>query len=155
VTVIRILSAEFDDYYGHWRIGQEVDDGSGTPTRHLHLIPPRAFVEHAAEYGLDPADTRTILDWLLHSRLVPRPAAHEPDPCCPYRNPPAQAWAAHQQAVAQIKKTVSITDPDGHLEKIHAAHADPHPVAVVQALERVARDRGHVEHYERNRRRYG
>jgi len=151
---IRILMADQDPRTGHWRIGQEVDDGSGTITRHLHLIPLHAFVQHPAEFGLDPADSRTVLDWLLHERFVPRPDPRNPGPFCPYRNPPAAAWGAHQRAIAQVKTTVTITDPDGHLEKIHQAH-DPHPIRVWEAQERAARDRAHVQHFERRRRSHG
>lgn len=151
MTNIRIILVEQDPRTGHWRIGQKVDDGTGPPLRHLHLIPSRAFVEHAAEYGLDPADSRTILDWLLHERFVVHPDPHDMGPFCPYRNPPGAAWAAHRRSLAEVKSRVSITDPDGLLERIHRAH-DPHPVHIIEAMERVAQTRAHVAHHDRRRR---
>lgn len=151
---VKVFSVEMDERRGHWRIGQEVDDGTGAVTRHLHIIPERAAVEHAAEFGLDPADSRTIIDWLLHERFVVHDDPRDTHVSCPYRNPPHIAWAAHQKAVAQVKTRVTITDPDGHLEKIHQAH-DPHPIRVWEAQDRVARDRAHVQHFERRRRSHG
>lgn len=151
----RVFMVELDERRRLWRIGQEVIDeaAEGAVDRQLHLIPPRAFVEHAAEYGLDPADSRTILDWLLHIRFAQTDPSN-PGLLCPYRNPPQVAWAAHQQQVAQVKSRVTITDPDGLLERIHQAH-QPHPARVAQALERVAQTRAHVAHYEKNRRPHG
>lgn len=151
---VRIVSADFDNFRRHWRIGQEVDDGSGAVTRHLHVIPERAVVEHAVEYGLDPGDSRTILDWLLHERFVVHQDPRETRAFCPYRNPPQVAWGTHQQAIAQVKAAVTLTDPDGHLEKIHRSH-DPHPIRIWEAQDRVARDRAHVQHFERRRRSNG
>ena len=150
---VKIIMVEYDRRRGHWRIGQELDDGSGQVRRELHLIPPRAFVNHPAEYGLDPRDSRTVLDWLLHSRFADHqdPSTEGMSPFCPYRNAPETAWAAHKASTVDVKTRVSITDPDGLLEQIHQAH-DPHPVQIIEALERVQRDRGHVVSIERQHR---
>jgi hypothetical protein len=150
-TSITITSTELDATGKIWRIGQSVDDRHHTAWPHLHLIPVRAVVEHAAEYGLDPQDSRTVVDWQLHLRFLHHPTPADRLRFCPYRNPPETAWAAHTAAVADIKTRVAIRDPQGLLEQIHRAH-DPHPVHILEAVDRVAQTRAHVAHTERQRR---
>jgi hypothetical protein len=150
-TRVTITSVEMNTAARVWRIGQSVDSTYRQADPHLHLFPARAVVEHAAEFGLDPADSRTVLDWQLHIRFLHHPDLQDRLRYCPYRNPPQQAWAVHAQAVADIKTRVSIQDPDGLLERIHLAH-DPHPVHVLEAMDRVAQTCSHVAHVERQRR---
>lgn len=45
-------------------------DDDGVVTRMAHLIPKEAMEWRAAEYGIDPADTDTLLDIVLHEPHV-------------------------------------------------------------------------------------
>jgi hypothetical protein len=150
-TVATVFLTELDITGKIWRIGQSVDSPYHKAWPHLHLFPVRAVVEHAVEYGLDPADSRTVLDWQLHLRFLSHPTPADRLRYCPYRNRPETAWAAHAAAVQDIKTRVSVRDPKGLLEQIHLAH-DPHPVHILEAMERVAQTRAHIAHTERQRR---
>jgi hypothetical protein len=142
-TRVLIQDVTYDPGKRWWRIAQQVTAPDGTTHRILHAIADHATVNHAAEYGLDPHDSATVVDWLLHERFAPPPA--DPTVLCPYRNPPQQAWAAHQERLAEVKTRVEIADPDGHLGKIHAAHR-PTKGDIATARHRVTCDRAHVAH---------
>lgn len=152
-TLVTIISNYLDSVRLQWRIGQNVVDPVHPATGpHLHLIPVRAVVEHAVEYGVDPADSRTMVDWMLHERFVLHPDPRDTARFCPYRNPPHVAWAAHQDAIAEVKTRVSISDPQGLLEKIHLLHrASDWSERALRAAERVSQTRAYVAHIDRIR----
>lgn len=151
-TQVLIQGVEYDPAKRWWRIAQLVTSPDGSSQRVLHAIPDYAVVNHAAEYGLSPFDSQTVIDWLLHERFGRTP--QDPNALCPYRNPPQIAWAAHQARIQEVKTRVSISDPDGHLGKIHAAH-NPSWGQISAATDRAAATRAHVAHIERNRHLYG
>jgi len=145
-TTVLIQGVQYDPAKRWWRIAQLVTAPDGTSHRILHAIPGHAAVNHAAEYGLDPRDSRTVVDWLLHERF----GSGDPDGLCLYRNTPQQAWAAQMARTEEVRTRVEILDPDGHLELIHAAH-DPGPDEIDAAHRRVAAVRAHVAHLNRGR----
>jgi len=146
LTQVLIQGVQYDPGKRMWRIAQLVTEPDGSSRRFLHGILSHAVVNHAAEYSLDPHDSRTVIDWLLHERfgLVP----DDPRRLCPYRNPPQTAWAAHQDRIREVKARVQISDPDGHLEQIHTAH-QPTWDQISAAASRAAATRAQVAHLER------
>lgn len=92
--------------------------------QHEHRFPHVALLWRAAEYGIDPADSRTLLDIVLHE---PHIDTRHDDPHFVYDVDEDTARTAHLAKIAAAKQgTVRIADPDDHLEKIHALHTvDP------------------------------
>lgn len=57
-----------------WAVHQERPDG----TTHLHVFPADTLTWRAAEYGIDPADTTTLLDIVLHEPHLTDPDTYDP-----------------------------------------------------------------------------
>jgi hypothetical protein len=55
----------YDDQRGQWCATLVVTDDAGVATRVAHVFPLDAMEWRAAEYGIDPADTATLLDIVL------------------------------------------------------------------------------------------
>lgn len=110
----------------------------------LHVFPPYLLVHRAVEYGVDPADSRTLLDLVLHERFLTH-AEMDPDaPDFVYNCDPVTALRAHRARLDTVRQRARVVDPDGLLNQIHDAHVvDP---AVVQ------RARAYVEHSRRSAR---
>jgi hypothetical protein len=54
-----------EDSHDRWRIAITITADDGTTTRLLHLLPIDTMEWRAAEYGIDPGDTATLLDIVL------------------------------------------------------------------------------------------
>jgi len=54
-----------DDSHDRWRIALTITADDGTSTRLMYLLPLDAMEWRAAEYGIDPADTATLLDIVM------------------------------------------------------------------------------------------
>lgn len=120
-----------------WRI--QTTDGDGRT--HDTILPQVTLAWRAAEYGIDPADTATLIDLILHEPFLPNledPNAAAADPAAkagmtvparrangrtrkgdpePVRlhnaNTIADARAAHLLRINAIKNTVRIEAPAG------------------------------------------
>lgn len=126
----------------HWQVLYEVAAGGGVRTT-AHVFPESALGWRAAEYGIDPADTQTLLEIVLHE---PHMVGHDhTSPDFLYNCDRATARRALLARVAEVKQRVSVTDPDGHLAAIHAAHVvDPADHAAKCAYTDHIRARGHA-----------
>lgn len=62
---ISSASTEINSGIEVWRVGGTMEHDDGTSTRHVHLFPLDTLEWRAAEYGVDPADTATLLDIVL------------------------------------------------------------------------------------------
>jgi len=124
----------------HWLVGVRAPDG----TRIAHVFPTDALHWRAAEYGIDPADSRTLLDIVLHERLMAdRDHDHE-DPSFVFSTDVDTARRAHLGRVASVKERDLVTDPGGLLAPIHDHHRatlDPEAHATRLALADKARAR--------------
>lgn len=74
------------------------------------------FVFRSAEYGIDPSDSQTLLDVLLHERFLTIEKDH---PQFVY-NTDEETARLHMLAAIQVaKKSDLVVDADGHLDPIH------------------------------------
>lgn len=137
-----IKSVEQHQQPPHWRVFYEVPGGDG-PLIHCHAFPPSTLAWRAAEYGIDPADSQTLLDIVLHE---PHMTGHDhTSPDFLYNTDRATARKALHGRVAEVKTRVQIRDPHGRLAAIHAAHAvDPADHAAKCALVDHVREHGQV-----------
>lgn len=71
-----VYSGEFAQLPDVWEIHTQRDDGS----KHLILMPKSTLDFRAAEYGIDPTDVDTLLDIIIHERLIPTPEEEDADP---------------------------------------------------------------------------
>lgn len=62
---ITIESVDYDSQRQVWLAAITVTDDAGTTTRFGHAFPADAMEWRAAEYGIDPSDTATLLDIVL------------------------------------------------------------------------------------------
>jgi hypothetical protein len=62
---IAVDDVALEESHGRWRIALTITADDGTSTRLLHLLPLDAMEWRAAEYGIDPADTATLLDIVI------------------------------------------------------------------------------------------
>lgn len=120
-----------------WRVIVKDASGSG----HTHVFPADTLAWRAAEYGIDPTDTQTLLDIVLHEPFLPDlddPEAAAADPAAkagmtvparkangrtrkgdpePVRlrnaNTIADARTAHLMRINAIKDTVRVNAPGG------------------------------------------
>jgi len=49
----------------YWLIAMDIDGPDGKPVQAVHILPVETLEWRAAEYGIDPADTATLLDIVL------------------------------------------------------------------------------------------
>lgn len=126
---------------------------------HVHVFPQETLAWRAAEYGIDPADTDTLLDIILHEPFLPDlavPAAAATDPAAraglnastlaskgsaavepvQLHNAPSTSVAreAHQLRIAGVKRHTRIRIPEGKGKEdprgeIRARGVDPGRVA--------------------------
>lgn len=81
-----------------------------------HNIPKVAFVCRAAEYGIDPYDTHTLLDVLLHEGFRTTDNTH---PKFVYNTDEETARQHMFDEIEQIKLEHIVTDPNHYLDSIH------------------------------------
>lgn len=112
-SVERIVIGRRDDY---WAVAMTASDG----TRMMHVFPPETLNWRAAEYGIDPEDSQTLLDVVLHERHMHGHDHRSPDFL--YNCGRDQARRAMHRRVADVKTRVRVVDPDGHLDQIHTSH---------------------------------
>lgn len=105
-----------------------------------HAFPPDALEWRAAEYHIDPTDTATLLDIVLHEPHLTPEQASDAHPHHLHQAPTIeQARTTHLAHIADAKTRVSVVDPDGHLAPIHARGCAPEAVKVRRERVRVAR----------------
>jgi len=141
-TMVLIQDVQHDPVSRCWRIAQLITAPDGASHRILHQIPDYAAVNRAAEYDLDPQDSRLLIDWMLHERFAPQ---DDQSLLCPYLNHPGVAWDRHRSRLVEIKSRIEIADPGGHLERIHSVHR-PGQAEILAARSRVAAVRAQVAH---------
>lgn len=105
-----------------WAVASTGPDG----VRRLHVFPPDTLAWRAAEYGIDPADSHTLLDIVLHERFMTNDEHNEHMPDFVHNTDAARARAAHLARVGVVKQRARVVDPDNLLAAIHDSHAvDP------------------------------
>lgn len=62
---ITIDTVDFDDRRNHWMAALTVTADDGSTSRTLYAFPHDTMEWRAAEYGIDPADTATLLDIVM------------------------------------------------------------------------------------------
>ena len=62
---IVVDKVEREDEHDRWRIEQTITADDGTISRLLYVLPLDAMEWRAAEYGIDPTDTATLLDIVM------------------------------------------------------------------------------------------
>jgi len=92
-TEYTITSVTEDTDRALWHVLYEDPDGS---TR-AHVFPKNTLAWRAAEYGIDPADTATLLDIVLHEPFAP----HPDDPRTAAEDPVAAAGLTSPAPVAR------------------------------------------------------
>lgn len=118
-----IRAVERHDKPPHWRVFFDIPGADG-PTVHCHAFPQVALLWRAAEYGIDPADSRTLLQVVLHEQHMSGHDHTSPDFL--YNCDQDTARKALLERVGQVMSRVDIQDPHGHLDQIHLAHTvDP------------------------------
>lgn len=60
------LAARYNDQTEKFEVAMEVTRDDGTSFLQLHVFPPETLEWRAAEYGIDPEDTDTLLDIVLN-----------------------------------------------------------------------------------------
>lgn len=113
MTVTKNVSAVRQNDQGAWIV--DYDNASG------HGFPLEALACRAAEYGVDPTDTDTLLEILLHE---PHVGVDQSDPTFVYNTDRDTARKAHLARVAA--SPVRVKDPHGHLDALRAAHLAAH-----------------------------
>jgi hypothetical protein len=116
-----VLSVDFDENDGNWRIAHSVS-GEGLP--HLYIIKPAEFDYRAAEYGIDPMDSKTLLDINLHERFITTM-----DPTHPqyvYNTDEATARENYLHHIGLVKQNLIWEDPDSLLDAVHQKHQELH-----------------------------
>lgn len=78
-----------------WAVHQRRGDGSN----HVHVFPPETLAWRAIEYGIDPADTDTLLELILHEPHM----AHLP------AGPDRFSAVSRTERLREAKRTVVIT----------------------------------------------
>lgn len=85
-----------------------------------HRFSHETLLWRAAEYGIDPADSVTLLDIVLHEPHIS--TSHE-DPEFLYNTDQDTARVAHLRKISVAKSSdVTIVDPKGLFSAIHKAH---------------------------------
>lgn len=137
-----------------WQVQMTDAEGRG----HVHVFPQETLTWRAAEYGIDPADTDTLLDIILHEPFLPDlstpeaaaadPAAHAgltaailgtkgatAEPVQLHNAPTTKAARdAHLLRINDVKQTHHVQVPAGKGVKdprtaIRGKHIDPGRVA--------------------------
>lgn len=101
-----------------WLVGVRAPDGA----RHAHVFPPDVLRCRAAEYDIDPADSHTLLDIVLHERFR---TPQEDNPHAPdfvFNTDADTARKAHLARLKTVKARTQVSDPGGLLAPIHAHH---------------------------------
>jgi hypothetical protein len=87
----------------------------------LYVFPVNALDYRAAEYGLDPDDSRTLLDIVLHEQHLQTDHDH---PRFVYNTDEADARSYYLDQVADVKTRIRYEDPDGHLDDVYRLHPE-------------------------------
>ncbi|MFG3051911.1 hypothetical protein ACGFZP_13300 [Kitasatospora sp. NPDC048239] len=96
--------------------------------RHQHAFPTDTLLWRAAEYGIDPDDTETLLDIILHEpHITPAEALAEPVTLAAARTT-GEAKTAHLARIAAVKARRRITGI-----KAPAGKSTPDPLAPIRS----------------------
>lgn len=79
-----------------WQVGMVDAEGR----THIHVFPQEALAWRAAEYGIDPSDTDTLLDIILHEPFLPDLGTLEGAAADPAARPGLTAAALGAKGVA-------------------------------------------------------
>jgi hypothetical protein len=101
-----------------WLVGVRAPDG----TRMAHVFHPDVLMARAAEYDIDPADSATLLDIVLHERFMTEAEHNHRAPDFVFNTDADTARAAHLARVEAVKDRAVVTDPNRLLGPIHAHH---------------------------------
>lgn len=142
---IVIDKVEREDGRDRWRIEKTITADDGTTSRLLFILPTDAMEWRAAEYGIDPADTATLLDIVLaEPHLTPDEwsVGHQlhdaPD------IPTARQHHLARCAAAKLRVRMSTRAKGSPLERVRAESLmDPEVIAIK------------AEHVDLARRRHG
>jgi hypothetical protein len=63
--MMRYSIREVQDWGERWQVLYDVEQDDGTFTTHGHCFPKDTMESRAAEYGIDPSETETLLDIVL------------------------------------------------------------------------------------------
>lgn len=91
--------------------------------RYEHRFPHEALRWRAAEYGIDPLDSETLLHVVLHERFIDTRAEN---PEFLYNTDQRTAREAHLSKIEAVRTDVNVHDPDDHMQAIHTHHASTH-----------------------------
>lgn len=125
-----IKGGQFNSQNGHYIFAAEVYiDGQlrkaadGTPALHGISFPPEALGCRAVEYGIDPTDSHSLLDIVLHEPYLSADE-HGPDhEDFLYATDQKSARVAYLSKIQKVKASrVKVSDPDGHMAIVHAGH---------------------------------
>lgn len=88
---------------------------------------PYSFISwRCAEYGIDPADTDTLIDVILHE---PHIDIGPHDPHFVFNTDEETARNRHLEKVNTSKKSISYKDPENHLQRLRDFHLKNHDPA--------------------------
>lgn len=94
--------------------------------RHEHRFFHDAIRWRAAEYGIDPMDSPTLFDILMHERFID--TRHQ-SPGFLWANDQATARSAHLSKIEAVRSTVALGDPQNLAAAVHAYHTKTFSVA--------------------------
>lgn len=99
-----------------WRVAMQTPSG-----KFLYVFPVSTIDLRAAEYGMDPTDSKTMLDIILHEHYI---TGHEhTHPKFVYNTDEKTAREHYLGLIEDVKKNaVQVTDPNNLLEQIHQEH---------------------------------
>lgn len=101
---------------GSWRVAMQTPNG-----KYLHIFPTASIDLRAAEYGMDPDDSETMLDIILHELYITD--MHHLHPKFVYNTDADTAREHYLSLIEDVKKnTVQVTDPNNLLKHIHQMH---------------------------------
>jgi hypothetical protein len=114
-TVVSVDRTEDPSLGVFWCIGEKEDDGR----LWVHAVAASSLHYRAAEYGVDPQDSSTLLDIVMYERFAP--VGHD-DPTFVYNTDEETARLHHLSRISTAKTANARTDPNGLLSQIREHH---------------------------------
>jgi len=137
-----------DEGNDRFRVSTQVTHDDGTVEEGSHLFPHDALEWRAAEYGIDPSDTSTLLDIVLAEPYLTRedwavgPQLYDENVTL------EQVRAAHIARCAQVKLRHRMSTRGRAASQLQSVvdnhHMDPEALTVKRELVRVAREVHHT-----------
>lgn len=117
----QVLKVEYQPENGWWI---HWTDGG---LENIYHIKPSELDYRAAEYGIDPEDSATVLDIILHERVRDFSDNVHDHPRFVYNTDEASARENMLGHIADVKaKDIQWQDPNGLLDQIHQRHPELH-----------------------------